>query len=924
MGKRGDSTLNLLDTPFPMRGDLARREPEMLRHWRDTRLYQRVREAAGGRPRFVLHDGPPYANGGLHIGHAVNKILKDIIVRSKTLAGFDAPYLPGWDCHGLPIEHQVEKSGGDRKDPDAFRKKCRAFAETQIELQREGFVRMGVMGEWDNPYKTMAPQTEAGIIRALGKIFERGLVSRRLKPVLWCADCESALAEAEVEYEDRHSDAVDVFFPAEDGAKVAKVFGIGDDSDIETGAAIWTTTAWTLPANRAICAHAEMEYVLLEVNKRRVIVAAELAEESAKRWGAQNFRELARKSGKELHGLIFRHPFYQRESPLLCGEHVTADAGTGLVHTAPAHGEEDFNFGQLHNLKVEQPTDGRGVFFDDVKLFGGENVWRAVPKIIAELKQRGVLLAAEKYAHSYPVCWRHKSPVIFRATWQWFVVMDSERRGEGDNRTLREIALAAVEETEFFPPWGKNRLRAMIAARPDWCLSRQRFWNVPAAFFIHKKTGEPHPRTAELIEQAAQKVERGGIEAWYAASAEDFLGEDARDYDKASDALDVWFDSGVTHQAVLGWDGKNDKRPDMYLEGSDQHRGWFHSSLLTGAAICARAPYRQILTHGFVVGGDGRKMSKSLGNVVSPQDVIKDYGADILRLWVASSDYGGEIAASEEIITRVVEVYRRLRNSARFLLANLSDFNPQTDAIAPAEMLEIDRYALAMAEDFRAQTAAEYARYDFHSAMKTLQHFCSLRLGSFYLDILKDRIYTCPAQSRARRSAQSALYPLTCALIKAMAPALCFTADEAWRALTGDENESPMLHTFNKPLTLPPDADALREKWRLILQARERASRELEKAREAGMIRSSLEASLLISADGEEYEALNSLGEELRYVFIVSEARLEKGEASAQVSARKADKCPRCWHREESARENEPCARCKLALSGDDGGRSFV
>ncbi len=937
-------TLNLLKTPFPMRGDLAKREPEMLDLWHKTRLYQRIRRECRGRRKFVLHDGPPYANGKLHMGHAVNKILKDIVVRSKTLAGFDAPYLPGWDCHGLPIEHQVEKSGGDRKNPGAFRKQCRAFAETQIALQREGFMRMGVMGEWDSPYKTMAPQTEAGIIRALAEIYQRGLITRRQKPVLWCTNCASALAEAEVEYEERNSDAIDVFFAAEDCAAAAKVFGISnsDNNSGNIGAAIWTTTAWTLPANRAICAHPQMEYALMEVSGRRVIVAAELAKAALKRWGGDDghYRELGRARGEQLQGLVFRHPFYDRPSPLLCGEHVTAEVGTGLVHTAPAHGEEDFHIGRQHNMPVDAPVDGRGFFIPDLSLFGGDNIWKAVPKIIGELQERGALLAAEKYPHSYPLCWRHKSPVIFRATWQWFVAMDKQRQGEGDNRTLREIALSAIDDTAFFPPSGQNRLRMMIENRPDWCLSRQRFWNVPAAFFINKKTGEEHPHTAGLMEKAAAMVETGGIEAWYDAGIGDFLdGAEAEEYEKSTDALDVWFDSGVSHRAVLDWRGDDDGQPDMYLEGSDQHRGWFHSSLLTGAAIFGRAPYRQILTHGFVVSGDGRKMSKSIGNVVSPDDVIKQNGADILRLWVASSDYGGEIASSPEITKGVVEKYRRLRNSIRFLLANLSDFDPNADALDAGQMLEIDRYALAMTEQWRMQAAADYAKYDFHSAMNALQYFCSLRLGSFYLDILKDRLYTCPKNSRARRSAQSALYPITEAIVKLAAPVLCFTADEAWRVLHNDESQSPMLHTFATPLPQPSDADALRGKWQLIIKARERVLRELEKAREAGMIRSSLEAEVDIGSDGEEYDALFSLGDELRYVFIVSRARLHRGESVVKAAACNAPKCSRCWHREESvgevkaqkereekAEENTAllCARCLLATGDDDGGRRFV
>ena len=887
-------TVNLLNTPFPMRGELARREPEMLEHWRKTRLYRRIRQTALGRPKFVLHDGPPYANGDLHIGHAINKILKDIVVRSKTLAGFDAPYLPGWDCHGLPIEHQVEKSGGDRKNPGAFRKQCRKFAESQIHLQREGFMRMGVMGEWDAPYKTMAPQTEAGIVRALGEIYQRGLITRRQKPVLWCCNCASALAEAEVEYEDRDSDAVDVFFAAENVATVGEVFGVGDD--VQIGAAIWTTTAWTLPANRAICVHPQLEYALVETGGRRVIVAAELAASATKRWGGE-CRELGRVSGEQLNGLVFRHPFYDRPSPLLCGEHVTAEVGTGLVHTAPAHGEEDFRIGQQHNLPSKAPVDGRGVFVSDMPLFGGEYIWKAVPKIIDELQKRGALLAAKKYHHSYPLCWRHKSPVIFRATWQWFVAMDKKRLGDGDNRTLREIALSAIADTNFYPPSGQSRLRAMIETRPDWCLSRQRFWNAPAAFFINKKTGEEHPRTVELINQAAKMVERGGIEAWYDASINDFLdAAEAEDYEKSTDALDVWFDSGVSHRAVLDWRGDDESRPDMYLEGSDQHRGWFHSSLLTGAAIFGRAPYREILTHGFVVAGDGRKMSKSLGNVVSPDKVIEKNGADILRLWAASSDYGGEIAASDEITNRVVEKYRRLRNSVRFLLANLSDFDPRRDSADIKGMLEVDRYALIMAEECRAQVVADYGRYDFHSAMNALQHFCSLRLGSFYLDILKDRLYTCPANSHSRRSAQSALYPVTGMLIKLMAPVLCFTADEAWRVLHNDEMQSPMLHTFTAPLQLPPDADVLRGKWQLILGARERVLRELEKCREAGHIRSSLEAVVDIASNGEEYDALHSLGDELRYVFIVSKATLRRGDSAVNAAAHPAIRhCRATW-----------------------------
>ena len=930
--KYGD-TLNLLQTRFPMRGDLARREPEMLQRWRDTDLYGRLRAAARQRnKRFVLHDGPPYANGDLHIGHAVNKILKDMVVRGKTMAGYDAPYLPGWDCHGLPIEHQVEKRGGDRRDADSFRRQCRAFAETQVDMQREGFIRMGVLGEWDEAYKTMQPVVEAGIIRSLGKIFQQDLITHRLKPVLWCSDCESALAEAEVEYEERTSTAVDVFFPAADVAACCRCFGVADNG-AAVGAVIWTTTVWTLPANRAIVAHPQMEYVLLEAGGRRYIVAAELADAAAARWQLDGVRELARKPGDALAGLIFKHPFYDRDSPLLCGEHVTAAAGTGLVHTAPGHGEDDFNVGVANNLRLEAPVDGRGYFLDDLPLFGGQSVWRAVDGIAAVVDERGCLLAKEAYAHSYPVCWRHKSPVLFRATWQWFMAMDKKK---ANGKTMREEAIAAVEATRFYPAWGKNRLRAMIAARPDWCLSRQRFWNVPIPFFTHKKTGEPHPRTVALLEDVARRVETGGIEAWYATRSKDWLDAvDVADYEKVADALDVWFDSGCTHQAVLDWSGADDAtRPDMYLEGSDQHRGWFHSSLLTGAAMFGMAPYRQILTHGFVVAGDGRKMSKSLSNATSPQVIIKTYGADILRLWVASSDYTGEITMSEEILKRVVEIYRRLRNTLRFLLINVGDFNPAQDAVKADELLEIDRYFLTEAERLRATAAAMYERHEYHLLVQQLHYFCSVDLGGFYLDILKDRLYTCPATSVARRSAQTVLRYLAETLIKTVAPILCFTADEAWRTLVGDGDgsdgdnsgdDSPMFHTWEAPLPQAADAAVLKEKWTLLRQHRHNVLAALENTRTGGGIRSSLEAALSLppAADAPTQQALLSLAGELRYLYIVSAATV--GE-TAEIVVNKSEniKCARCWHHEPSVAESdEICSRCKEALAGKER-RRFV
>ncbi len=920
--KKYSDTLNLSATAFPMRGDLARREPEMLAAWEKTQLYGRVRRlaAAQKRPKFVLHDGPPYANGDLHIGHAVNKILKDIIVRAKTLAGFDAPYLPGWDCHGLPIEHQVEKQGGDRGDADAFRRRCRAFAETQITLQKKGFIRMGVAGEWDAPYKTMNPQTEAGIIRVLGKIYERGLLSRRLKPVFWCADCESALAEAEVEYEERESQAADAAFAAADNAAANAAFGA--DNNAPVFAAIWTTTVWTLPGNRAIVAHPKITYALAEYGGRRFILAKSLLETALARWDMADAKIIGEASGAALQNLVFLHPFYERESPMFAAEYVGEDAGTGLVHTAPGHGEDDFKTGKAHGLPLESSIDGSGFFVADMPRFGGMNARDAVPAIVDALRENGALLALKPHLHSYPLCWRHKSPVLFRADWQWFADMDSPCI---NGKTLRETALAAVRETEFYPQWGQNRMRAMVAGRPDWCLSRQRYWNVPMPFFLHKKNGCPHPHSAEIIEKAAQIAEQGGIEAWFAADDADILrdcGGDDGEYRRVRDTLDVWFDSGATHSAVLGWDGGDKTRPDMYLEGSDQHRGWFQSSLLTACAMHGRAPYREILTHGFVVAGDGRKMSKSLGNVVSPRGVIDKYGADILRLWTGASDYSGEIAVSEEIIGRVVEIYRRLRNTMRFLLANVSDFDPAA-APPPDELLEIDRLMLTRGETFRAAAAAAYARYEFHAAVQMLQNFCSLELGSFYLDILKDRLYTCPQNSFARRSAQTVLRHLAETIVKISAPVLCFTADEAWRALCGDDAESPLLHTWTAPLPQAADGESLAQKWAEIGKWRDLALKEIEKQRAAGTVRSSLEASIVLSGSEKDIAPLLSLGEELRYVFIVSHAAAEISEGAPSVAAVKSPhaKCARCWHRQKDVGENqthpELCGRCALALNGE-------
>ena len=919
-------TLNLAETPFPMRGDLAKREPLWVKEWQEKKLYRRIREVSRGRPRFVLHDGPPYANGDIHTGHAVNKILKDIIVRSKTMAGFDAPYVPGWDCHGLPIEHQIEKLHGKNIPGERVRALCRAFAQEQIERQKRDFVRLGVLGDWDTPYQTMRFKTEADEIRALGKILEKGYLYRGQKPVNWCLDCGSALAEAEVEYEDKESPAIDVAFALDsrDSEKLAKAFGV-ERVSIPVFAVIWTTTPWTLPGNEAISAHPEFVYDLVETARGALILARELSSACAGRYGLKG-KTLGSAKGAALEHLSFRHPFQERNVRIVLGTHVTGDAGTGLVHTAPAFGVDDYRIGLAYGLPATNPVGDDGRFIGAAPALSetalaGKTVWEANPFIIKELQSRGALLAAERIQHSYPHCWRHKTPIIFRATTQWFIGM--EHKAAGEDETLRAIAGRAVDETDFFPSWGRARLEAMIAARPDWCVSRQRNWGVPIPFFLDRETGELHPRTQELLEQVALRVEKSGIEAWFSLEPSELLGDKAPRYRKMTDTLDVWFDSGATHFSVMrGSHAEECAFPaDLYLEGSDQHRGWFQSSLLTGCAIDRRAPYKALLTHGFVVDGKGLKMSKSRGNVIAPQKVSDTLGAEILRLWTASTDYSGELSISDEILKRVVEAYRRIRNTLRFLLANTSDFDPETHALPLAEWLEIDRYALAMTRRMQEECKADYARFEFHRVAQSLQTFCSEDLGAFYLDILKDRLYTMAADSGARRSAQNALWHIARTLIKLMAPILSFTAEEAWRVFTGDDGDFVMLHTW-EALPEPPDEAILLEKWACVRRCRTDVTRALEALRVEGKIGSSLQAEVTIYAEGEKYDALASLGDDLRFVLICSKARVIRSPAGKlECAALDAEKCERCWHVTEDvgADPEHPglCGRCVANLYGE-------
>ena len=943
-------TLNLPDTPFPMRGDLPKREPGWVKQWNESGLYQKLREARKGREKFILHDGPPYANGQIHIGHASNKILKDMIVKSRQLKGLDAHYVPGWDCHGLPIENAIEKLHGRNLSRDDMQAKSRAFAAEQVAQQMADFKRLGVLGDWDNPYKTMNPANEAGELRAFKRVIERGFVYRGLKPVYWCFDCGSSLAEFEIEYADKKSEALDVAFEADDPARLAAAFGLPalPDASKPAFAVIWTTTAWTLPANQALNAHPDLSYALVDTPKGYLLLAEALVEKCLERFKLQG-TVVATTAGKQLDGMPFRHPLYamdkgyQRLSPVYLADYVSAEDGTGIVHSAPAYGVDDFNSCIAHGLKYDDilnPVQGNGVYADWLPLFGGQFIWKAVPVIIDALRLAGRLMDTATIEHSYPHCWRHKTPVIYRAAAQWFVRMDE---GEGvftkdkAPQTLRQTALQAIENTAFYPENGKARLRDMIANRPDWCISRQRNWGVPIPFFLHKETGELHPRTMEILDQAADIVEQGGIEAWSRVTPEDILGAaDAPHYAKCSDILEVWFDSGSTFWHVLHGTHphchhEQGPEADLYLEGHDQHRGWFHSSLLLCSAIFDRAPYRGLLTHGFTVDGQGRKMSKSVGNVVAPQEVSNKMGAEIIRLWCASTDYSGDLGIDDKILARVVDAYRRIRNTLRFLLANLHDFDVNQHALPLDQLFEIDRYAISRAAELQAEILAHYEVYEFHPVVAKLQQYCSEDLGGFYLDVLKDRLYTTASNSRARRSAQTALYHITHAMLRWMAPFLSFTAEEAWATpnATGNTFGGTPSIFFETYSELPAPDAALMGKWSRLLDIRAQANKEIEAVREQGQVGSSLQATLRIAAPAQDLALLQSLGDDLKFIFITSKIELTAGDTLAiSVSPSAAQKCERCWHYRDDvgshAEHPTLCGRCASNLYGAGEAREFA
>ncbi|MDU6411182.1 MAG: isoleucine--tRNA ligase [Yersiniaceae bacterium] len=933
------NTLNLPETGFPMRGDLAKREPGMLQRWYEQDLYGMIRAAKKGKKTFILHDGPPYANGSIHIGHSVNKILKDIIIKSKGMAGYDSPYVPGWDCHGLPIELKVEQligKPGDKVTAAEFREACRKYAAEQVAGQKADFIRLGVLGDWDRPYLTMDFNTEANIIRALGKIIANGHLHKGAKPVHWCTDCGSSLAEAEVEYYDKTSPSIDVMFNATDAAGVAAKFGVTQFNG-PIALVIWTTTPWTMPANRAISLNPDFAYQLVQVDGRCLILATDLVESVMKRAGITGWTVLGECKGADLELLRFQHPFLSFDVPAILGDHVTLDAGTGAVHTAPGHGPDDYVIGQKYGLEVANPVGPNGCYLPGTyPALDGLFVFKANDVIVNLLREQGALLHVEKLTHSYPCCWRHKTPIIFRATPQWFISMDQHG--------LRKQSLAEIKGVQWIPDWGQARIENMVANRPDWCISRQRTWGVPMSLFVHKETEVLHPRTIELMEEVAKRVEQGGIQAWWDLDPAELLGDDAADYVKVPDTLDVWFDSGSTSFSVVDarpeFDGHT---PDMYLEGSDQHRGWFMSSLMIGTAMKGKAPYKEVLTHGFTVDGQGRKMSKSIGNTVSPQDVMNKLGGDILRLWVASTDYTGEIAVSDEILKRAADSYRRIRNTARFLLANLNGFNPETDMISPEEMVVLDRWAVGRARAAQQDIEQAYARYDFHEVVQRLMQFCSVEMGSFYLDIIKDRQYTAKSDSVARRSCQTALYYIVEALVRWMAPIMSFTADEIWGYLPGKRAQYVFTEEWFDGLFGLDAAEPMNDAfWAELLKVRGEVNKVIEQARADKRLGGSLEAAVTLYADSDLAAKLHSLGAELRFVLLTSAAAvapLAEAPADAQASEQlkglkiglakaEGEKCPRCWHFTTDVGQNpehaEICGRCYTNVAGHGEERKFA
>lgn len=936
-GSQYKDSINLPSTAFPMKAGLPTREPQILKKWAELDSYHSLQAQRADAPSFLLHDGPPYANGAIHIGHSVNKILKDIIVKSRNLQGMRSAYVPGWDCHGLPIEIQVEKKhgkAGQKIDKKTFRQKCREYAERQIEGQKKDFIRLGVQGDWQKPYLTMAFETEANIVRSLARIVEAGHLYHGLMPVYWCPACSSALAEAEVEYQDKVSPAIDVKFKVVDQADFAKRIGLEQAELSSPSVVIWTTTPWTLPANEAVSLHPELNYVLVQAADEQLVLVDELVESALQRYGLEQTKVLAQFSGSSLELLQLHHPFYEKQIPVILGEHVTTEAGTGAVHTAPAHGGEDFQVGKQYKLEVNNPVGANGTFLESTEIFAGEFVFKANPHVIEVLQQHGALLNSEDYEHSYPHCWRHKTPMIYRATAQWFIGMEHK---EGE-QALRYQALKAIEDVRWEPDWGKARIRSMVENRPDWCVSRQRNWGVPITIYLHKESGEMHPNTLDLMEQAALKIEQQGIQAWYDLDDAELLGEDVDSYDKVTDTLDVWFDSGVSHNSVVAARDDLQGPADLYLEGSDQHRGWFQSSLLSSVAMTEKAPYRTVLTHGFTVDKDGKKMSKSLGNVIPPQEVFNSLGADVLRLYVSATDYRSEMTMSKEVLQRTSESYRRIRNTARYLLGNLDGFSSE-QYLDYQDMLSLDQWAVRLAARMQAEIEAAYENYQFHAIYQRMHQFCVVQMGGFYLDIIKDRLYTLPKTSRARLSAQTAMQHILEVLVRELMPILSFTAEEIWGHMAGEREQSVLFATRYTALEGVADDAAADQHWQNIIDARNEVSKQIEGLRVDGKIGSALDANVSLFANGGMAKSLARLGDELRFVLITSEASLSAMDQSPEhavssdleslkvaVKAVEDSKCVRCWHRRADIGEDkshpELCLRCVTNINSDGVGET--
>lgn len=937
-------TLNLPQTLFPMKANLAAREPELLARWQAMDIYKRMRQHTKGRPKFILHDGPPYANGRIHIGHAVNKVLKDIITKSKTLDGYDAPFVPGWDCHGLPIELNVEKKigkAGSNVSPKEFRRQCRQYADEQYKLQRDDFIRLGVLGDWSHPYLTMDYQFEADIIRTLGRIIKNGHVHRGYKPVHWCTDCGSALAEAEVEYEDKTSPAIDVRFRVLDEEAFWQRAHHVIDTHIQGALSviIWTTTPWTLPSNQAVALNPHLEYVIVECcndvgTKEYLFLAESLLKDAMVRFGIQNYHVKAYCKGEAVEGILLQHPFYDRQVPIVLGDHVTTDVGTGAVHTAPGHGLDDYFIGIKYGLPVDHEVNDHGCFNDDTPLFAKQPIFKANNEVIEVLKAHGNLVHAEMLKHSYPHCWRHKTPLIFRGTPQWFISM--EQNG------LRSQVLENIRKTKWIPDWGMMRMEDMIMKRPDWCISRQRSWGVPIPLFLHNKTNHLHPETPRLLEEVAKQVEQGGADIWFDLTPEELLGEEAKDYHKLNDILDVWFDSGASYACVLEKNPDLHFPADIYFEGSDQHRGWFQTSLLSSTATQGIAPFKRVITHGFTVDSQGRKMSKSLGNVVAPEKVVKQLGADVLRLWVAATDYRSELSLSDEILKRNSDLYRRIRNTARYLLANINEFIPEQHSVKSEEMLALDRFIVDKARTLQQEIIQCYNDYQFHVICQKIHHFCSIELGSFYLDVTKDRQYTNPKNSLARRSSQTAMHHILEALVRWLSPILSFTAEEIWQYLPGKREESVFMANWYEGFSSIFTTDRMNQDfWYRLMAVRDQVNKEIEYQRNKGHIGSALEAEVEIFCAKELYEDLLLLGDELRFVLITSSATAilaneppenavatEIKQLWLRVTPTQKSKCVRCWHYCDDVGKNtsyiDICGRCIENIEGSGETRLYA